>query len=587
MPSQVIPITDIASVGLVADTPSVALPPNAFSEVQNVRFHDGAVHKLEGEIGLISGLSNVVYAAYWQGPTRNVFVVVVHDTSTTTATITYYDEDGDLLDSGDQPSGTMTVSSTDPGVWQHTIFNGGFHFVLNNGTSVPIFLQEDITGITPLPNWDSYKAVETTISVEWGGADFGGAVDINAAPESGVREIAVRITPRNISNNIRTGTFVVGALTIANVGTISITGDTSTFEPAAVDIRVGDLIEIFVRTIPTTTVTAGVVRAYGNLLVAGNLTETTSNSSRILPGTIRTSDVAAPGSVPQNWNPFRIGANTADEFLIAATGKVQDLAELQGVLYVYTDTSIHAVQQTNNAVIPFQISPVTDSYGADNIGAVLEFDGKHIVVGSDDIYIFAGHPGSISSIADGRVRYQEFFEREVRIVRFQKYDELWFWSPGSDQMFIWNYRTQVWSLRVMTTPLSGNLSPSNLVFATATDVYTVDSDSFTDLAAVKYESFIERQRLALTPEFDTEQLGAMALLASGAATLDISVRGSAIPGDEEGVTGGSEFTFDTDEDYKTDIRVHGRFLNYKIGETESVAWNLTGYQFDVMKGGSR
>ena len=65
----------------------------------------------------------------------------------------------------------------------------------------------------------------------------------------------------------------------------------------------------------------------GNILVAGNLVEINSTFNpatdpaedrivRRLSGVVRTSDVAAPGAVPNNWNPFRAGVSTADEVYI-------------------------------------------------------------------------------------------------------------------------------------------------------------------------------------------------------------------------------------------------------------------------------
>ena len=124
-----------------------------------------------------------------------------------------------------------------------------------------------------------------------------------------------------------------------------------------------------------------------------------SQTVRSMPGVIRTSGVAAPGSVPANWNPFKTGVNTADEFTLSSTGIVQDMAELQGILYVYTNDSIHSVQQTGNTTLPFNVRPVARGWGAQTIDAVQEFDGRHIVIGSSDIYVFQGHPGSIQSIA--------------------------------------------------------------------------------------------------------------------------------------------------------------------------------------------
>jgi len=124
-------------------------------------------------------------------------------------------------------------------------------------------------------------------------------------------------------------------------------------------------------------VRCGVIRSYGNSLIAGDLTETkTSDGSLIrrLPGVIRTSDVAAPGNMPTNWNPFRLGANTADEFTLSGTGTVTDMAEMQGVMYVYTNSSIHSIQRTGSAGIPYSVSPVTESYGANCVGAVKMVD---------------------------------------------------------------------------------------------------------------------------------------------------------------------------------------------------------------------
>ena len=153
--------------------------------------------------------------------------------------------------------------------------------------------------------------------------------------------------------------------------------------------------------------------------------------------------------------------------------------------------------------------------------------------GSDDVYVFAGHPGSISSIVDGRVR--NFFRNaavshgDIRIVRFNRWDELWFWSPSEDIAYIWNYRLNNWTKRVMRdNTIAGVETFNNLLFtaSTTTDgsIYTVDGPGYLDSA------YVERDRLALTPEFDTETLIAMALLVDGDDTVDINVRGSNTPG---------------------------------------------------------
>ena len=81
MPDQTIPIKDIARAGVVLDTPPVSLPPNIFTDVRNVRFRDGAIRKMQGEVLLNNitedlatdipagfSLGEAKYVAFWPNP---------------------------------------------------------------------------------------------------------------------------------------------------------------------------------------------------------------------------------------------------------------------------------------------------------------------------------------------------------------------------------------------------------------------------------------------------------------------------------------------------------------------------------------
>ncbi len=591
MPNQVIPLTQLDKTGLIMDMPSVSLPPNAFSDVQNVRFDDGAVSKFPGETSELT-LTNILYTAHWPAPSGSKHVVVIADDATT-VTIRVYDEDF-TSPSTELEGGDMDITGV--GEWQHTIFNGGFHIILNNGTSTPTFLQDGITGIQELPGWDSYAAEEVLMNFESDGSTNFIPVDTTISVGTNIK---VSNIPRNVGLPIYTETVEISAAvqtdvdngaatavgdpilsdgTLANIGTIDEVDTEGFIFTPNLDTG-GNTFRIAIVSDPVTTVTAGVVRAYGNLLVAGNLRE---SDGRVLTGTVRTSDVAGPGEVPTNWNPFQLGVNTADEFVLASTGTIQDMVELQGVLYVYTDSSIHSIQQTGSPIIPFQISPITDNYGVDRTGGVLEVDGKHIVCGSNDVYVFAGHPGSISSIADGRVRNSV---TDMKIVRFNKYDELWFYNTTGVQ-YIWDYRNNVWTKRSGTAVTSLNSGVGDLLLSTTAGISGVDSVNYLN------DAYVERKRLAMSPEFDTETLASIAMLADGGSELTVHARGTNAPGNEDTITdmNSSTFTFDTgaDGDYKTDIRVHGRFLNYRIGDMDTVNnWRLSGLQFDISKGGQR
>ena len=677
MPDQVIPIQDIASAGIVEDMPSVSLPPNVFSDAQNVRFRDGAVKKFPGETEILgtTTFANIQYAAVWNSTVGPKYVVVTATTATTFtqrgdlevsdasvgATIVHFDPNTDgvlvpgevirfssqtsneytvntVVNAGDGNTITITISpglvarldtgdtvsvrddpsafpvsvfnengsrfqignvnvggmitSTGTPVWQHTEFNGGYHFILNNGLTTPVFLQADAANVMDLPNWDSYQAQEDVVEVEfstqYADLSLGRALSTNVGNLTN-QEIRVTVIPRDSNQAILSTTITSygGANTFPGsmVAVALQPSDNDNdfpyinFSPTP---AIGDTVRVAIVNTPAITVTAGVVRAYGNLLVAGNLRETSTAGSRVLPGTIRTSDVAAPGVIPANWNPFRVGVNTADEFLLASTGCVKDMAELQGVLYIYTDSSIHSVQQTGSPVTPFQIATVTSNFGADNVDGVIEVDGKHIVVGSDDVYVFAGHPGSISSIADGRVRDHFRDNKGYKVVRYNSFDELWFWRTNTT-IYVWNYRNNTWTKRVGTEPVSLNSGNGDLVLASSSEVFTVNNTT-----TYLPNSFIERNRLALTPEFDTENLASIAMLASGSGTININVRGSNTPGDTSGIGSNSSLhPFNISNDYKTDIRVHGRFLNYRMTHPTTGYFETAGFQFDIGKGGTR
>ena len=91
MPDQIIPINDLVAHGLYEDAVAASLPPGAFSDLQNVRFNDGAVRKFAGEevINFATSLSDIVYIAYWRRPSRGESYVVLSESSGNTVVSVY------------------------------------------------------------------------------------------------------------------------------------------------------------------------------------------------------------------------------------------------------------------------------------------------------------------------------------------------------------------------------------------------------------------------------------------------------------------------------------------------------------------
>ena len=174
MPTQVLPITDLAKAGLIMDLPSVSLPPNVFSDCRNVGFRDGAIRKLEGEQEIFLSFnvaSELIFTCYWPAPDlapdNGYIVVVARPTDPTVLADTVHIFDTRTLGQdvvSPVLSHTLSDPRTDDTFWQHTLFGGGNTLILNNRTSKPMYITDINQGFFDLPGWDSYLVDEQITS---------------------------------------------------------------------------------------------------------------------------------------------------------------------------------------------------------------------------------------------------------------------------------------------------------------------------------------------------------------------------------------------------------------------------------------
>ena len=175
MPTQVLPIADLAKAGLIMDLPSVSLPPNVFSDCRNVRFRDGAIRKLEGEEGILLNFreaNRLIFTCYWPHPSlapdNGYIVIVARPLDETVLSDAIYIYDTRSLVSGTRAQWAhrhqVMEDRTDDTFWQHTLFGGGNSLILNNRTSKPIYITDVNQGFFDLPGWDSYLVDEQVTS---------------------------------------------------------------------------------------------------------------------------------------------------------------------------------------------------------------------------------------------------------------------------------------------------------------------------------------------------------------------------------------------------------------------------------------
>ena len=721
MTEQVVPITGLNAVGLVKDTPAIALPTNAFSDVLNVRFNNGCVEKIPGEAKLFSSFTgdsivgSLIHIAWWANPNltpTNGYYVVVATDNTTDRVYIVRASDGNTKD--------LEIDVPTGGNWQHTVYQGGYAIIINNGVARPWYIL-DSTGNTDmsildafeLPGWDSYFTNEVAFNDIYNSDIHVAEFDLGKRVNFDLEEVIV--TVYSGTDNSKKFSVILTSVTTVAQATSSLDTVTNTHlvtvataaggSPAFTEfLQTGDIVYVTVRSIATVQVRAGVIRSWGDTLVAGNLVElnsppvasvnhvnntiaftsrhglsvgdvlnissptfakgkytvsvvnnntqvtvndlpsgtytstrytilTSGTAVRNQPGVVRISDVAAAGAIPHNWNPYSAGVSTAEEFTLSTTGIVQELAAMQGNLYVYTNNSIHALSKTSNPAIPYVASIVSSTHGASGLDLVHEHRGTHVVVGSDDIYQFSGHPASIKSLSNNRVRDYYFksvsptYSTNAFILNNTADDELWICFPNltstgnTNEILIFNYEDNVWSRRAISEAthgisghtkdvlangsLSANVDPSvsRPIFVLSGDIYGVDfNNKYTDINNANYESYIERIEAPMSPEFDVESLSSVALWASKDVSADIDLRlrfrttnapGASLasnPLTTNGTVGDSENPlFTIGKDYKTDARLNGRLLNFRFTDESNVSknWRLSGIQLEVKKGGRR
>ena len=511
MAEDIISVTDIAAAGVVIDTPPIALSSNVFTDVKNVRFQDGAVRKIQGELLLNNITSDLTasgetfgkvrYFAVWENPNLAptgcyyIWVVdYVRNDIIVGQKIYIQDHEGNKRDI--TPSTLTDGFGFTTNGWQHTLFSGGFTFIINNGINKPHYILDTAGNnnindlvLAELPGWDSYL-VEQLVHNDTFAAGDDSIFDLGQKVDFSVNQIVVTGTNNKsvqAGNPAGTGTpndtdFVPGdypsTLPSVTGNSFQIYTDTATNTTviAIGGLSIGDEVTVTIESRNPVNVRCGILESFGDLLIAGDLTEIDSTNAnkiiRRLSGVVRTSDVAVPGSVPNNWNPFAAGVSTADEFTLSETNVIQEMKSLQGNMYIYSTDSIHVMRLTGNLAAPVSFSPNTDEYGCLTTGAVVEYDGKHFVVGSDDIYSFAGSASNIKSLSHKRInRYfynnlNPIHERQLFTLQNHQEEEIWICYPTlastggeCDEALIWNYRDNTWTIRDLDAVAAGDVGP--------------------------------------------------------------------------------------------------------------------------------
>ena len=354
-----------------------------------------------------------------------------------------------------------------------------------------------------------------------------------------------------------------------------------------------------------TNLSARVVRPLQNVLFAGNLRRTVGGVVLSQPGTIRISNRAAPGAIPQVWDPNSDLADTNDAFELSQTEEILEMEPLRGTMVVYTGDSYHLVTPTP---IQGRETDVRNFFGYGILAGdcVAEFDGQHFVVDRNDIYVHSG-TGTPQSVADSRTR--DYFFANLNGTHYEntfvslnrRHDEIWVCFPNlsanadgdCNEALIWNYRHNTWTIRDLPNIRGGFQGPmvrggqfiisdERLVTVGRADSLFYAMDEGNTFNGTNFTAFVERKRGAAKADENSKWVGSFYPLFDANYTtttaVTISLRGQNNFANDVDLTDNRTDvrTFNPQEDYKIDPRTNGRLINFRIETTDDQAWTLAG-----------
>jgi hypothetical protein len=314
VPETQIDINDVASIGVVRDSPPHEIPPEAWTLAENVRFEDDSVVQLLGYTQVFgTPLFAPYFAQFVSTPVNPWWLYAGLNKIASYDGTTHFDVT--------RTTDGATYNASGAAQWQGT--NIGGLPILNNGTDVPQYWPFTTAGVfsgtthmANLPNWPS-------------------------------------------------------------------------------------------------TLRCRIIRAFGPLMLAMALTDSSGGPAVQKPYDVRWSHPADPGNVPPTWDPQDATHNAGQLSLSDVdSGQIMDGMGLQGKFYVYKENSVWRFRNVGGQYI-FDEDPFLENIGLLTSRCVaVSGDGqKHFFVAQDNLYTHDGN--SAKPLLDKRTRRYLFNNIDV------------------------------------------------------------------------------------------------------------------------------------------------------------------------------
>jgi len=358
------------------------------------------------------------------------------------------------------------------------------------------------------------------------------------------------------------------------------------------------------------------LRAYKNSLVALNVTKGSTN----YPYMVKWSHPADPGAVPSSWDETDPTKDAGEFDLAEGYDHIIDGLQLRDSLIVYKEASVWRIDFTGGAYV-YQSRKVLGMSGAMNRNCIVEIDGYHVVLTTNDIVVHDGEQGV--SVLDKSTRRWLFQNMDID----EAYQSFVFKNPFFNEVFIcyasigadypdsaiiYNYVDKTISKRDMPNihhanfgqvdnTLSGSwaadaepwdsdlslwdgpdLVPNAarvLMGAHATKLYMLDASSSFDGSLP--DAYVERKGLGLDADDSIKLIKGIRprIVGNTGDTVIVQVAGMSDPYEEPNYTATMTHTIGTT--IRNNCLVSGRYFAVKFKTGSAYTWRLDSYDIEV------
>jgi len=606
-----VPIENLGQIGIIKDTPPYNLPPNAWSDGNNVRLLDNGVKKVAGYQEVMGTCPFAPYyihpyltvagtyywiaygtddIAVWNGSswtdvTRQATGALSGTINNSVTTITLADASA-FPTSGTIAMGTQAIADGS---------SNGYEEVTYTGKS-----SNDLTGCTRAANSTTAAEHTTAYPVVPIGTTATGDSDYDA----------------NTTTRRWTVTNLNGVIVATNGHD---TPQTWPLNSSGVPVLTVPFVRL--RNFPEGK-KCKVIRSFRTFLVGLNWVRDSEE-----PRLVKWSTEANYGNQPVSWLESDATLDAGEYELADTPGDIIDGLPLGDSFIIYKDDSIYIMNYVGTPYI-FSFKLLSPTIGLLAKEAVAEFEGGHFFMGNSDFYVCNGQ--TVTPMLSNKLRrtvYDELngdnYQKCFVAADYVRNEMMACYPAGSstvvNRALIWNWKDNTFSFRDLpdTSHISSGIVEitAGATWNAATLTWNADSDPwgatnydnviknivFADVTNTKIfrdnkgnkedtatmSAYIERSGYDLGDPQSVKFISAVypQIEVSGNNTVNVYIGRQMST--EEGITWEGPVAFNPNSQSKVSCRVSGKYFGIKVESDSDIDWKLHGLAFEVQKKGLR